>query len=637
MKASPRARRFPIGAEVLKEGGVSFRVWADKRKRVEVVLEDVPGSPMTAELTREEGGYFSRVLEAASAGTLYRFRLDGEETRLPDPASRFQPDGPHGPSKVVDPAGFVWSDTEWRGLAMEGQVIYETHIGTFTPEGTWAAAEEQFQELVDCGITVIEMMPVADFPGRFGWGYDGVDLFAPTRLYGSPDDLRLFVNNAHLNGLGVVLDVVYNHLGPDGNYLPEFSDSYLTDRYENEWGKAINFDGENSRPVREFFITNAHYWIAEFHFDGLRLDATQSMYDSSPEHIIRAVTRAVREAGEGRGTIVIAENEPQRTILARPERDGGYGVDALWNDDFHHSAFVALTGRREAYYTDYLGSPQEFISMLKWGYLYQGQYYSWQSKCRGMPAYGIPPACFVLFIENHDQVANSCCGFRIHQLTSPALFRTITALLLLAPGTPMLFQGQEFGASTPFLYFADLPEYLNREVYKGRLEFLHQFPSLTDPLFQQTLLGSSSASSFQRSKLDLSERESHPEVYKLHKDLLKMRREDTVFRAQAKGSVEGAVLANDTFALRFFGEDGNDRLLTINFGRDLNLQPAPEPLLAPPEGKEWKLRWSSEDYGYGGRGTPPFESHVLKKVLGKSAMVFIPVTSDTDCRISPDE
>lgn len=407
-------------------------------------------------------------------------------------------------------------------------------MGTFTSEGTWKEAAGQLEELAACGITVIEHMPAAEFPGRFGWGYDGVDLFAPTRLYGSPDDFRSFVDAAHRAGIAVILDVVYNHLGPDGNYLPAFSDSYLTDRYSNEWGRAINFDGPESGPVREFFISNARYWIEEFHLDGLRLDATQTMFDASAEHIIAAITASVREAAGSRRTIVIAENEPQQVKLARPRSEGGYGIDALWNDDFHHSAQVAVSGRREAYYTDYLGSPQEFISMVKRGYLYQGQYYLWQNKRRGTPASALPPAAFVQFVQNHDQIANSCCGYRIHRRTSPALLRAITALLLLAPGTPMLFQGQEFAASAPFLYFADLPDRLEAVVREGRKDFLSQFPSLTDPDLRPRLPDPGDPATFIRCKLDLVERESHRETYALHRDLLRLRREDPVFRRQVR-------------------------------------------------------------------------------------------------------
>ncbi len=365
-----------MGAEIdTTEDVAHFRVWAPLCQRVQVVVEDgssnSPDSQGNFDLVREPDGHFSGPVAAVKNGTLYWYRLDGLAEVYPDPASRFQPQGPHGPSEIVDPGLFTWTDQAWPGVSINGQVLYETHVGTFTQEGTWDSATRELPELAALGITVLELMPVAEFPGNFGWGYDGVNLFAPTRLYGRPDDFRRFVDQAHCLGMGVILDVVYNHLGPDGNYLSKFSDDYFTDRYETDWGKAINFDGHSAGPVRDFYISNACYWIEEFHLDGLRLDATQTIYDQSPEHIIAVITRRVRQAAGNRCVILVAENEPQDVKLVRPEDRGGYGMDALWNDDFHHSAMVALTGHNQAYYSDYLGSPQEFISAAKWGYLFR--------------------------------------------------------------------------------------------------------------------------------------------------------------------------------------------------------------------------------------------------------------------------
>jgi maltooligosyltrehalose trehalohydrolase len=329
-------RRLPVGAEVLPGRGVHFRVWASRRRCVEVVLEGGPiqsprAEPLVIALMPEAPGYFSGLVAGAGAGTLYRYRLDGEAAFYPDPASRFQPRGPHGPSQVIDPDIFDWHDSQWHGMPLAGQVIYEMHLGTFTPEGTWEAASRELPELAKVGITVIEIMPIADFPGRFGWGYDGVNLFAPTRLYGTPDDCRRFVDRAHALGLAVILDVVYNHLGPDGNYLVRFSPEYFSSRYTTDWGEAINFDDERAGPVREFFLANAGYWIDEFHLDGLRLDATQNIYDRSADHILAAISRCVRQAARGRTTLLVAENERQHTQLVRPPAQGGYGLDALWN------------------------------------------------------------------------------------------------------------------------------------------------------------------------------------------------------------------------------------------------------------------------------------------------------------------
>src|SRR5271170_1975951 len=363
------ARRLAIGAEV-SSSGVHFRVWAPSRKRVEVVLDGPKGQ--TFALDPDGAGYFAGLADEGKAGALYKYRLDGED-ECPDPASRFQPYGPHGWSQVVDPHSFRWSDNHWAGIRIEGQVIYEMHIGTFTREGTWTSAIEHFPQLVELGVTILEVMPIAEFPGRFGWGYDGVQLFAPSQLYGLPEDFRHFVNEAHAFGIGVILDVVYNHLGPDGNYLAKFDPSYFTTQHSTDWGDAINFDGKGCEPVREFFLSNVRYWIEEFHLDGFRLDATQDIHDSSKEHILRAIAGEARLRAAPRDVILIGENEPQDTKLVRPPERGGYGLDALWNDDFHHSAMVTLTGRSEAYYTDYHGSPQEFVAAIKYGYLYQGQ------------------------------------------------------------------------------------------------------------------------------------------------------------------------------------------------------------------------------------------------------------------------
>ena len=550
---------------------------------------------------------------------LYKFQLDSGA--FPDPVSRFQPEGPQGPSQITDHSTFRWTDADWRGVKREGQVIYEMHIGTFTKEGTWRAAIEQLPELARLGITVLEAMPIADFPGRFGWGYDGVDLFAPTRLYGGPDDFRAFVDRAHALGLGVILDVVYNHIGPDGNYLKQFSPDYFTNRYQNEWGEALNFDGPQSRPVREFFIANAGYWIDEYHLDGLRLDATQQIFDSSDEHVLAAIAKRVREAAQGRLTYLVAENETQDSDLIRPVEQGGYGLDALWNDDFHHSATVALTRRNEAYYSDHLGHPQEFISAMKRGYLFQGQWYSWQNKRRGTPTTGLHPANFINCIQNHDQVANSLRGIRLHQLTSPGSFRAMTALLLLGPGTPMLFQGQEFAASTPFLYFADHNPELAKLVAVGRRQFLAQFPSIACPESTPCLANPESETTFRNCKLDFADRERNANFYALHQDLLKLRREDPVFNAPRAGGLDGAVLGTEAFVLRFFGEDHGDRLLLVNLGLDLQLTAAPEPLLAPMTDAPWKLLWSSEDPRYGGFGTPPLGEGIWR-IPGRAAVVL---------------
>lgn len=623
--AGGTARRFPIGAEVIDAARVHFRIWAPAARRISVVLEGGAGEPAReTPLPSCGGGYFEGEV-AARAGALYRFRLDGQDRLLPDPASRFQPQGPHGPSQIVDPSAYAWEDEKWAGLERRRQVLYEMHIGTFSRAGTWAAASEQLGELRRLGITALELMPVADFVGRFGWGYDGVDLFAPYHGYGTPDDFRRFVDAAHGFGLGVLLDVVYNHLGPDGNYLGHFAPAYFTRRYTNEWGDAINFDGPDAGPVREFFVTNAGYWIEEFHLDGFRIDATQQIFDASTPNILAVIGQEARRRAGRRQILLVGENEPNHSGLVRPVDAGGLGLDALWNDDFHHSAMVGLTSRNDAYYTDYYASPQEFISAVKWGYLYQGQHYKWQKKRRGTPSFDLPPEAFVHFIQNHDQIANSAKGERCHQLTSPGNYRAMTALLLLGPATPMLFQGQEFAASSPFFYFADHHEELISAVAEGRRQFLAQFRTLAQPETQRTLPRPNDPQTFERCRLDFAERERHREVYRMHKDLLDLRHNDSRFREQVPRSVDGAVLGPEAFVLRYFSPRGDDRLLVINFGRDLHLDPAPEPLLAPLVNCHWKILWSSEDAAYGGSGTAPLETEEENwRIPGKAAVAMRP-------------
>ena len=616
-------RRLPVGAELQPDGSVHFRVWCPRRHDVRVVLHNERSGPYEVPLEPERGGYFGALIEGVGAGCGYRFRLDGR--LFADPASRFQPDGPFGPSQTVDPTAYHWGDRAWDGITLPGQVMYELHIGTFTQEGTWRAAMERLPLLKESGITALEVMPVADFAGRFGWGYDGVFPYAPTRLYGTPDDFRAFVDRAHSLRLGVILDVVYNHLGPSGCVHGEYAESYFTRQYDNEWGDALNLDGPDSAPVREYFIANAAYWIDEFHLDGLRLDAVQSLFDRSPEHLVSALTRRAREAAGTREIVVIAENERQQARFLRPGRAEG-GIDGVWNDDFHHSAVVAMTGRSEAYYSDHRGSPQEFISAAKYGYLFQGQRYAWQRQPRGTRADGIPPHAFVIFFENHDQIANSGDGSRLHQRVSPGRYRAVTALLLLLPSTPMLFQGQEFGASSPFLYFADHDGQLAEEVSKGRAAFVRQFPSLATREVQTHLPEPHNPSTFERCKLRWEERDANDRHRRLHQDLLALRRSDTAFRQQQPGAVDGAVLGQEAFVLRIATrEAGDERLLVVNLGPDLVEDSFAEPLIAPPDGFAWETRWSSEHPAYGGAGPYPIVTSKGWRVPGHSATVLAPV------------
>lgn len=617
-------RKFPVGAEILPDGGVHFRVWAPDHSVVNLLVTNGEEDYECLRMNRDAMDYFSIYLPEAGHGALYKFQVDDMDLLLPDPASRYQPEGPHGPSQVIDPDRYEWTDQDWKGLALKGQIVYEMHIGTFTREGTWKAAIEELTELAELGITIIELMPVADFPGRFGWGYDGVNLFAPTRLYGIPDDFRDFVNKAHSLRIGVILDVVYNHLGPDGNYLGFFSSYYFSQDKHTDWGAAVNFDGERNGPVREFFLSNAEYWIEEFHIDGLRVDATQDIYDTSVPHILEELVIRTMENKRRIKIFNIAENEPQKTILIKSHVQGGYNFSAVWNDDFHHSAMVAITGRNEAYYTDYMGKAQEFISLIKYGYLYQGQWYKWQKKRRGSSTRNINPSKFVNYIQNHDQIANSGRGYRAHMLTSWGRYKAITALLLLAPGTPMIFQGQEFAAGTPFYYFADHKPELAELVHKGRIAFLSQFRSLASPEVRPWFPVPSEESTFSKSKLNFEDRSTNAWVYQMHKDLISLRKDTNAFRRQKYRDTDGAVLADEAFVIRYFDDEDEDKLLIVNLGVDLHFNPAPEPLLAPPPGQVWRVLWSSESPEYGGLGTAPLDTEENWRIPGHAAVVLTP-------------
>ncbi len=558
-------RRYAAGAEVQADGSTHFRVWAPEPRQISLRIES--GAARDVKLESEEDGYYSALVAGAGAGTRYRYVLDGDA--LPDPASRYQPEGPFGPSEVVDPSAFRWEHPA-RGVELGGQVFSEIHVGTFTREGTWRSAIDKFALLRDAGITTIEVMPLSDFPGRFGWGYDGVLPYAPAHQYGTPDDLRRFIDAAHGAGLGVILDVVYNHLGPDGCVFGRYAKSYYSRTYSNEWGDALNFDGDDAQPVRDYFASNAAYWIDEFQFDGLRLDATQTIHDRSPRHIIGEIGRRAREAARGRSIVLVAESETQTVRLVRALDAGGDGLDAVWNDDFHHSAIVAMTGKREAYYSDHRGTPQELISAAKRGYLFQGQRYAWQMQPRGTRSDGIPARAFVTYLENHDQIANSGDGSRVRFQTSPGRYRAMTALMLLLPATPMLFQGQEFGASAPFLYFADHNPELAKAVQKGRAEFVKQFPSLTSDAAQARVAIPHDPRTFERCRLNWDERDSNETFVRLFRDLLEMRRHDAAFRAQDETMLDGAVLGAEFFVLRYTTPRAEDeRLLLVNFGVDV--------------------------------------------------------------------
>ena len=596
----------------------------------------------TFALSEQGQGVWAGWAPGGRTGLRYQFRIKGDEHLYADPASRFQPDGPLGASEAVA-TDFHWTDRGFRPPRFP--VIYELHLGTFSPEGTWEGARSRLRFLKELGVDMVEIMPVNEFAGRHGWGYDGVQWYAPFHGYGRPDDMRRFVNDAHAQGIAVILDVVYNHFGPAGNMLGSLVPEHAS-KEAGEWGQALNFDGEGAAFMRSLVVDNAAYWIDEFHLDGLRLDATQAISDTSATHVIAELTAAARAAAPDKELFLVAENEPQNTRLARSPGTGGYGLDALWNDDFHHSAMVALCGHREAYYADYEGSARELLSCVKHGYLYQGQYYPWQEKRRGASTRGLAPRSMVAFLENHDQVANYGLGGRLWQRSQPGDYRALTGLLLLAPWTPMLFQGQEWRTRSPFTFFADHTRELNEAVAKGRAEFLSQFPRYADPKARAQFPNPVAEETFRMCRLDWDERKEPAAAASLdmHRDLLRLRREDATLTGARQGHLgfDGAWLAEGLFLVRFFGgsQDGaDDRLLVVSLRADWRQPGVTEPLCAPPPGRSWKLVWSSEDVVYGGQGTRTLPEEEGIFFAGHAAELFaaVPVGTPRPPRPSSDE
>ncbi|MDP9363485.1 MAG: malto-oligosyltrehalose trehalohydrolase, partial [Chloroflexota bacterium] len=567
--------RPTMGANVTAEG-TRFAVWAPNARRVEVVIE---GGDAHA-LSRREDDVHEGTVPGIGAGARYRFRLDGGEA-YPDPYSRFQPEGPHGPSEVVDPGAFAWSGAGWPGLGPDGLVIYECHVGTMTPEGTFQALIGQLPELKRLGVTALELMPVAECPGRRNWGYDGVDLFAPSRNYGRPEDLKKLVDEAHRLGLGVLLDVVYNHLGPDGNYLRAFSDHYFTDRHQTPWGDALNYDGPGSRFVRDLAIDNACYWLAEFHLDGLRLDATHAIVDDSPTHLLAELNDRAR-AATPRRVVLVAEDERNDVRLVRPREEGGYGLDGVWADDFHHAVRVLLTGEREGYYGDYAGTPTEAARALRDGFVFQGQPKPRSGEPRGTEVTDEPARAFVFAIQNHDQVGNRAYGERLHHDVDAGRYAAASALLLLAPQTPLLFMGQEFAASASFMFFTDHEPDLGSNVTEGRRDEFKGFRAFADPLLRETIPDPQAEETFVRSRLNLRERQANADIYRLYRDLLALRRHDPVLTAQDRQAMAVEVVGAQTLVVhRWHGDE--HRLLIANFGPSLGVAPADPALGGMPQ------------------------------------------------------
>ena len=592
----------------LTQAGVLYRVWAPGKQRVEVILFSDQGDILRAVLLQPAGdGYFQGTDTQGREGDLYKYRLDGDEGRtFPDPLSRYQPRGVHGPSQVMAAGQYEWKhEAGYRRVALDELVIYELHIGTFTREGTFFAAINKLDYLKDLGVTAIEIMPLADFPGRWNWGYDGVFLYAPARAYGHPDDLRALVDAAHAKGISVILDAVYNHLGPDGNYLGAYTQDYFNPAHKTPWGDALNFDGRHHGPVRDYFRENPVFWMEEFHFDGFRLDATHAIMDETDRHILAEISEAVH----ARGGFVYAEDERNAAALAMPEAEGGSGLDGLWADDFHHSIRVALTGERDSYLGHFTGSAQELAETLANGWFYRGQPVPGTERKRGTPSAHLPPHAFCYCISNHDQVGNRAFGERLNACCSPECYRAASALLCLSPYIPLLFQGQEWMASTPFLYFTDHNPELGRLVTEGRRKEFAGFAGFADPETVARIPDPQAERTFNASKLNWEEiaEGMHHVTHSLYKEALRLRREVAALGPRARGDWQAVALGERTVAITSTDATGGETYTVVVNLRggdmscvDLNRGPA-------------ELVFSSNERRFGGSGVTAYnpEDHTL--------------------------
>jgi malto-oligosyltrehalose trehalohydrolase len=608
-----RRLELPFGAELAADG-VRFRLWAPGAQAVMLVRElasviphpspppqagegadpNPPLKPPPAcgggqgggfsgllPMHPEAGGWWSLTTDRAAAGTRYRYRVDGME--VPDPASRYQPDGVHAASEVIDPGAYRWTDTGWPGRPWEEMVIYELHVGAFSADGTFASAIDHLDELAELGVTAVELMPVAAFPGERNWGYDGVQLFAPAASYGRPEDLKALVEACHARGLAVLLDVVYNHFGPEGNYLHVIARDFFTERHHTPWGAAINYDGPTSPPVRDFMRHNALYWLEEFHFDGLRLDAVHAIVDDSEPDIISEIATAVRERFAGRHIHLILENDHNEARRLARRRDGRpVGHSAQWNDDVHHALHVLATGQTGGYYSDYADRPIAHLGRaLASGFAYQGEPSPYRDgQPRGEPSNELPPTAFVSFLQNHDQVGNTPFGERITDRAPEALRHAAVAIVLLSPQVPLLFMGEEWGTTRPFLFFCDFAPQLAEAVRQGRRREFGQFPEFAEAAVQDRLPDPTAETSLAASRLDRAERERQPHARWLerYRRLLALRAREIVprLRGMAPGGRYG-LLGPAALRVDWRLGDGSTLRLLANFadGEEALSEPAP--------------------------------------------------------------
>jgi len=606
-----RPRRLELGATCLEAGGTVFRVWAPRVDSLAVRLVGQAGAGVFP-LRAEAGGYFTAPVPGAGPGDDYLFCFpDGSER--PDPVSRWQPQGVHGPSRIVDPAAFAWSDAGWHGLPLEDYLVYELHVGTFSAAGTFAAIIPRLDDLLELGVSAVELMPVAQFPGERNWGYDGVYPFAVQHGYGGPEGLKRLVDACHDRGLAVILDVVYNHLGPEGNYLGCYG-PYFTDRYRTPWGEAINFDGPESDAVRDYFIANALFWVTEYHLDGLRLDAVHGIFDCGARPFLRELTAAVHAEAErlGRSVQVIAESDRNDVRTLLPAGQGGLGFDAQWNDDFHHALHALLTGERSGYYADF-GELSQLAAALRAGFVYTGQYSRFRRRRHGSSAAGRPPRQFVVCAQNHDQVGNRARGDRLAGSLPLEKLKLAAGTVLLSPGLPLLFMGEEYGETAPFSYFTSHADpQLAAAVQKGRREEFAAFVwqgEVPDPQAEATFLAA---------KLDPQLRRggTHRSLYGFYRELIRLRRELPALRHPDLEGLEIAVLADQQVLELRRRTGGQEALCLFNFAAESREVPLPR----RPGG--WRKLLDSAAGKWGGSGAASAESGAEGTLAPWSCVIF---------------
>lgn len=570
---SRRKHRMPFGTEVRPDGSVAFRLWAPAAKRVELCLEGGLTESFMEMEPRPEGWYGIETGQARP-GKLYRFRIDGE-LLVPDPASRFQPEDVMGPSQVIDPEAWEWEDAGWRGRPWEEAIFYELHVGAYTPRGTFRALAERLDYIAGTGVTALQIMPVNSFPGRRNWGYDGVLIFAPEDTYGRPDDFKMFVQAAHKNAMMVFLDVVYNHFGPLGNYLKAYAPQFFSDRHITPWGEAINFDGLESRNVRDFFIHNALYWLEEFNLDGLRFDASDWLIDNSePEFIIEMAERIRREINRDWPVHLVLENDDNISSYLAVDGDGRREYyNAQWNEDLHHALHILATGETSGYYIDYKDKPVWYLGRsLTEGFAFQGEYSTYRGRRRGHKTDGLPATAFVAFLQNHDQVGNRPFGDRLPSLSTPEAIRAVTAVLMLQPQPPLLFMGQEFCIDNPFYFFSDMGAELAPPISQGRREFFANLPQVKDLYNLDDIPDPSDKRTFLDSVIDLSrlDEPGHPQRQWLyyHMELIDIRKKEITPRLAGMRVSSGGfeVAGESSIEARWTMNDGSMLSLLANLG-----------------------------------------------------------------------